>query len=88
MRYDKGKGKYLKINKVTLAVTHYTEDMEPEETTSCVQAGTPVKKQRPQPTYKTFSTKFILSTSNVGMGKGAANEGVTIQIEMHPMGKS
>jgi hypothetical protein len=44
MRYDKGKGKYLKINKVTLAVTHYTEDMEPEETTSCVQAGTPVKK--------------------------------------------
>ena len=29
--------------RVTLAVTHYTGDMEPEEATSCSQAGTPVE---------------------------------------------
>ena len=28
---------------VTLAVTHYTGDMEPEEATSCSQAETPVE---------------------------------------------
>ena len=29
---------------VTLAVTHYIGDMEPEEATSCSQAGTPVEQ--------------------------------------------
>jgi hypothetical protein len=28
---------------VALALTHYSEDMEPEEATSCSQAGTPVE---------------------------------------------
>jgi hypothetical protein len=28
---------------VTLAVTHYTEDMEPEEATSCILTGSPVE---------------------------------------------
>jgi hypothetical protein len=29
---------------MTLAVTHYTGDMEPEDTASCSQAGTPVEQ--------------------------------------------
>jgi hypothetical protein len=30
--------------RVTLAVTHYTGDMEPEKGTSCSQAATPVEQ--------------------------------------------
>ena len=29
---------------VTLAVTHYIGDMEPQEATSCIQTGTPVEQ--------------------------------------------
>ena len=29
---------------VTLAMTHYIGDMEPEEATSCIQIRTPVKR--------------------------------------------
>jgi hypothetical protein len=52
--------------RVSLAVTHYTGDMEPEEVTSYIQAGTPVEPLRYQPTHKTFNPKFILSTRNAG----------------------
>jgi hypothetical protein len=56
-------------------MTHSIEDMEPEEATSCIQAGTLVEPQRHQPTHKTFNPKFILSTRNLGIGEGAETEG-------------
>ena len=59
---------------VALALTHYSEDMEPEEATSCSQAGTPVERQRYLPTHQTFNPKFILPTRNAGMGDGAETE--------------
>ena len=49
------------------AVTHYIGDMEPEEATSCSQAGTPVELQEHQPTHETFNLKFTLSRKNAGM---------------------
>ena len=63
----------------TLAVTHYIGDMEPEEATSCSQAGTPVALQRHQQSHKTFSPKFILPTRNAGMGDGADTEEIASQ---------
>jgi hypothetical protein len=76
---------------VTLAVTHYIEDVEPEEATSCSQAGTPGEQWRHKPTYKTFNPKCILSTSNAGTGEGAETEGMAnqqlAQLETDPMGK-
>ena len=66
------------VGRVTLAVTHYIGDVEPEETTSC-QAGAPVEQWRHQPTHKTFNPKFILSTRNAGMGDGAETEGMANQ---------
>ena len=57
---------------VTLAVTDYIRDMEPEETTSCRQAQTPVEFQS---THKTYNPKCILSTRNAGMVDGAETEG-------------
>jgi hypothetical protein len=50
--------------RVTLAVTHYIDDMEPEEATSCSQSGTPMEPKRQQPTHKTFNPKFILSINS------------------------
>jgi hypothetical protein len=64
---------------VTLAVTHYTGDMEPEEATSCSHAGTPVVQKRDQHTHKTFGPKFILSTRNAGMGDRTETEGLPNQ---------
>jgi hypothetical protein len=77
---------------VTLAVTQYIGHMEPEEVTSCSQTGTiTMEQQGQQPTHKTFTTKFILSTRNVGIEDGAGTEGATsqywAQLETHPLGK-
>lgn len=33
---------------VTLTVTHNFRDLETEDATSCIQAGTPMEKERPQ----------------------------------------
>jgi hypothetical protein len=75
---------------VTLAVTHSIENIEPEEATSCRQAGTSVDQQGHQPTHKPFDPKFIPSTRNAGWGEGEqrlrewpANN----PLENHPMGK-
>jgi hypothetical protein len=38
------KGNTQESMEVTLAVTHNTVDIEPEEATSCSQAGTPVEQ--------------------------------------------
>jgi hypothetical protein len=85
--WDKG-GSQNSI-RVTLAVTHYIGDMEPEKATSCSQKGTPVELQRYQPTHKTLNTKFILSTSNAGSGEGEETEGMVnhqlAQLETHAM---
>ena len=64
---------------LTLAVTHYIGDLEPEENTFCIQAGTPVEQERHQPTHKHFDPKFILSIRNAGTGDGAETEGMTNQ---------
>lgn len=47
---------------------NYIGDMEPEKANSCRQTGTPMEPQRHQATSKTFNSKFILFTSNAGMG--------------------
>jgi hypothetical protein len=39
--------------------------------TYCSQAGTPVEQYRHRSNHKTFNSKFILSTRNVGMEDGA-----------------
>ena len=44
--------------RVTLAVTHSTGDMEPEEATSYSQAGTPVEQYGHQPIHKTQIPKM------------------------------
>ena len=62
-----GKERSPRINGVTSAVTHSIGDMEPEEATSCSQAGTPVELQEHQPTHETFNLKFTLSRKNAGM---------------------
>ena len=69
------KGRWPKINGVTLAVTHYVLDMEPEEATSCIHTATQVE----QPTLKTFNPYFILYTSNAGTEEGAETEGMANQ---------
>jgi hypothetical protein len=51
-----------------LTVTHSTGDMEPEEATSCSQAGPLVDLKRHQPTYETFNSKFIPSKGNQEQG--------------------
>ena len=40
---------------VTSAESHSSKDMEPEETTSCSQAGPPVEGKGHQPSHKTFN---------------------------------
>jgi hypothetical protein len=53
---------------VTLAVTHYIEDMEPEEVSSCNQTEIPLQLSRHKPIHKTFNPRFIQSTRNAGLG--------------------
>jgi hypothetical protein len=60
---------------VTSAVTHSTRDMEPKETTSCSQAGTPVAPQGHKPTNKTFNPQILLFTRNVGLQDVAETDG-------------
>ena len=57
-----------------IAVSHYIGDLDLEEAISCSQTGTPVKRQRYQPTHKTFNPKFILSTRNAGTRDGPETE--------------
>jgi hypothetical protein len=52
---------------VTLAGTHSSGNLDPEEDTSCSQTGTAMEQQRHQPTHKIFDPEFILSTGNAGM---------------------
>jgi len=61
---------------VTLAMTHSIGDMEPEEATSCRQAGTLYGNKD---THKTFNLKCILSTRNAGMRDVADMEGMANQ---------
>jgi hypothetical protein len=53
---------------VTSDVSHNFGDIEPEEATSCSQAGSPEEWWRHQPTHNIFNPKFILSTSNIALG--------------------
>ena len=55
---------------VTITVPHYIGDIEPEEATSCSQAGTPAEPEGHQLTNKTFDPKFILFTRNAEVGDG------------------
>ena len=64
---------------VTLAVTCYTEDMQPEKVTSYSQAGTPVEQERYQFTHKTFNPNFIVSTRSTGTGDGAETKAMVNQ---------
>lgn len=64
---------HSRISGVTLVVTHYNVDMEPYETISFTQAGTPIKHYRHQAKHKTFNPKFIMAIKNVGMEDGIAN---------------
>ena len=73
MRHGLGQGRHLRINAVTLAVTHFTGDMKHEGAISCIQAGTPVVIETPTHPQR-FNPKFILSTSNAGIGDGAETE--------------
>ena len=81
------KGGTQESNRVFLAVTHYSMDIEPEETSSCSQAGTPMEPYGYQSTHKTINPKLILSTRNAGTGDGAETEGMANQLETHSMGK-
>lgn len=63
---------------VTLAVTQSTGDMEPDEATSCSQAGTSVERWEHQPAHTTSNPKFILSTRHTGKGDGAGPGGSPI----------
>ena len=73
------KGGTQESNRVFLAVTHYSMDIEPEETSSCSQAGTPMEPYGYQSTHKTINPKLILSTRNAGTGDGAETEGMANQ---------
>ena len=64
---------------VILTVTHYIENMEPEEAAFYSQAETPVEQQGYQLTHKTFNLQFILSTRNAGTGDRAETEGIVNQ---------
>jgi hypothetical protein len=74
------KGGTQESKRVALAVTHSIGDMEPEEATSCRQAGMPAELKEHQPIHKTFNSQFILSTRNSGTGgdrletEGMANQ--------------
>ena len=65
-------------------MTHSIEDMEPEEATSCRQAGTSVDQQGHQPTHKPFDPKFMLSARNAGTEYGAETEGMANQLRPIP----
>jgi hypothetical protein len=52
---------------VTLAETPNSGDMEPQEVTSCNQAGSPEEGWEHQLTYKPFDSKFVLSKRSAGM---------------------
>ena len=69
----------MKSIEVILPETHSSRDMDPEEITFCVLAGTPVERWGHQPTQNTFDPNFILSTRNSGIGDGAENEGMAKQ---------
>ena len=53
---------------VTLPLTHYFGDMEPEEATFCSKAGISMEQYKLQLTHKTFNPKFILFTRHTGTG--------------------
>jgi hypothetical protein len=55
MSYSNISGGAQKSMRVTSVLTHYNEDMEPEEVNSCNQAGTPVLQYKQQP-IRIFST--------------------------------
>lgn len=61
---------------VSLIVTHNIGDMEPEEATSCSQAGFQMEQSGQQPTYKTFNPKLTLSTRNAETKDGAETVGM------------
>jgi hypothetical protein len=48
-------------------VIHSIKGMNPGETVSCGQAGTPVERYEQQPTHKTIDPKLLLSTRNAGI---------------------
>jgi hypothetical protein len=54
------------LNVVTLAETQSSRDLEPEEATSCSQAGPWVEPLGHKLTHKTFNTKFVLSKERQG----------------------
>lgn len=62
-------GGFQDLMVVTVAETHSSVDMEPEKSHILYQEVTPV--ERCQCTHKTLDPKFILPTSNAGMGNRA-----------------
>jgi hypothetical protein len=62
---------------VTLAETHSSEDMEPDEATTYSQAGSPVEQKGHQSTHKTFNPKFVLRIRNAGTEDRTETEGMT-----------
>ena len=62
---------------VTLAETHSSEDMEPDEATPYTQAESPVEQKGHQSTHKTFNPKFVLRIRNAGTEDRTETEGMT-----------
>jgi hypothetical protein len=59
---------------VTLAKMPNRGNIEPKETTSSSQTGSPVDRWRHKSTYKTFDPKLFLSKRNAGTKNGAETE--------------
>ena len=53
---------------ITLAVTHYIGDLQPEETTSYCQTGTAVVLERHKPTHKTFNPNISCLQEMLSLG--------------------